>query len=376
MAYTRHNIRILLVGGGSGGHFFPLISIAEALNRSMEKPALYYAGPDRYDAEALQKEGITFIHIPAGKRRRYSSIRNFFDIFKTIYGTFVALIKLYILYPDVIMSKGGYTSVPVILAATFYRIPIVIHESDAVIGTANRLGARFAKTVIVNYSETQKLRPHKDVINLGIPVRSALLQNSAGGLSARLGMDTDKPLILVLGGSQGAERINQLILDSLDELLKDFAIVHQTGPSNFEITQLSAERLITNPDEKNRYRAVAFLNAAELNDGYAEAKLVISRAGSTSIYEIALHAKPSIIIPIPEEISHDQKTNAYEYARNGAATVMEEHNLLASLLRAEIDRIMQNEELYKSMADAARSFAKTDSASQIASLLIARAKTH
>lgn len=376
MSTSPSHIRVLLVGGGTGGHFYPLISIAEALNKTPERPELYYAGPDPYDAEALKAEGVTYVRTLGGKTRRYRSFLNFLDPFKTFFGFFVALVKLYFLYPDVVVSKGGYTSVPVVLAAAFLRIPIIVHESDSVMGRANKLGSRFARHTIVSYAEAESLLKGKSVLRFGIPIRSALLAPKTGNENATLNVDPNRPVIFVVGGSQGAERINALILDSLDELLTTFTVIHQTGEGNFELVKQSAETLIKNQDLKQYYLPTPFLDAGMLNDVYHLAHLVISRAGSTSIYEIALHGKPSILIPIPEDISHDQRSNAYAYARTGAASVLEEKNLNDSLLQAEIDRIMQNADLYNTMAQAATTFPVRESAEKIANLTTQVAREH
>lgn len=370
-------VRILLVGGGTGGHFYPLISIAEALRMNSDQDlSLYYAGPSKYDAGALASQNIQFVWIPSGKNRRYFSLLNFFDTFKTFLGLIVALLRLFIIYPDVVMSKGGYTSVPVVIAAAFLRIPIVIHESDSVVGRANRLAARFAKVVIVSYPETKTLFTHPQVMHLGIPIRTSLLAAPSSNALTELGIDPERPMILVLGGSQGAERVNELILDSLDEILTDFSIIHQTGKQNFELCKRVAENLIPDEERLKHYHPTPFLTGNMLNDAYHVASIVISRAGSNSIYEIALHHKPSILIPIPETVSHDQRTNAYTYARSGAATVMEEGNITDTLLRSEIDRIMQNDDIYGAMAKAAESFAKRDAAHTIGEVLSGIAQEH
>ena len=371
------HIRILLVGGGTGGHFFPLISIAETLNTLPLKPQLYYAGPTPYDTAMLLKEQITFVQIPSGKQRQYFSFLNYLDFFKTFFGLFVAFFKLYVIYPDVIMSKGGYTSVPVVIAGALLRIPIIIHESDAIIGKANKIGAKVARTVVTAYDETIDSVPKKNsVIKLGIPVRKILLSNPSSNAITNLNVDPDRPILLVLGGSQGAERINALILESLDELLTDFTVIHQTGTQHIEVCKLSADTLIPDASIRKHYHPIAFLDATTLNDAYHLASIVISRAGSTSIYEIALHGKPSILIPIPEDVSHDQRTNAYAYARTGAGSVMEEENLTDSLLRAEIDRIMQSEEIYAKMSSSARNFGARDTGERVAELVMKTAQEH
>lgn len=370
-------VRILLVGGGTGGHFYPLISIAEALNvYDAQDISLYYAGPNKYDTETLTAQNIQFVWVPSGKSRRYSSLLNFIDTFKTFGGLIVAILRLFVIYPDVVMSKGGYTSVPVVLAAAFLRIPIVIHESDSVVGKANKLAAHFAHSVVVSYPETKALFNRSNVLHLGIPIRSSLLAAPSQNALTELGVDPDRPVILVLGGSQGAERVNELILDSLDELLGDLSIIHQTGKQNYELCKSVAENLIPDEERLKHYHPTPFLSGNMLNDAYHVASIVISRAGSNSIYEIALHHKPSILIPIPETVSHDQRTNAYTYARSGATTVMEEGNITDILLRTEIDRIMQNEDIYNTMSKAAESFAKQDAAQEIGGLLTSIAQEH
>lgn len=376
MSSHTKQFRILLVGGGTGGHFYPLISIAEALRESDENIALYYAGPDPYDRESLSAENIQFVSIAAGKRRRYFSLLNFLDPFKTFFGIGIAIIKLFVLYPDVVMSKGGYTSVPVVLAAAFLRIPIVVHESDSIPGAANKLAARFAHTVIVSYPETASLFPHPNVVYLGIPIRKALLLPPSPETLTTFNLDPNRPVVLILGGSQGAEMINSLVLNSLDELLTDFSIIHQTGAHNFDLCRTTADNLILDPALRKNYHPIPFISGTTLNDAYHVARVVVSRAGSNSIHEIALHHKPSILIPIPEAVSHDQRTNAYTYARSGAATVMEEGNLTDTLLRTEIDRIMQNEDIYTEMVHGTQSFAKHNAAEAIRTLLLDIAEKH
>lgn len=370
------HIRILFVGGGSGGHFYPLIATAEALRVVAPSAQLSYAGPNPYDTESLERLGISFIKIPSGKQRRYRSFSNILDLFKVFFGCIVAITKLYILYPDVIMSKGSYTSVPIIIAARFLRIPILLHESDAVMGRANKLALTRARDVVINYPELAQNLNHPRIHALGIPTRTILKQPKSSLAHKNLGISIEKSVILIIGGSQGAERINDLVLNSLDELLPFYTIIHQTGAQHLETCVLSAQNLIVDTELRKGYHPFAFMNVELLNDAYHTADIIVSRAGSTSIYEIALHGKPSILIPIPEEVSHDQRTNAYTYARTGAATVIEESNLVPGLLRSEIDRIMQDTGLKNEMSRFAQAFGKTDAAEQISSLILKIAKEH
>jgi UDP-N-acetylglucosamine--N-acetylmuramyl-(pentapeptide) pyrophosphoryl-undecaprenol N-acetylglucosamine transferase len=243
-------------------------------------------------------------------------------------------------------------------------------------GRANKLGSRFARAVVISYEGVATGKSPEETYLLGIPMRSALILPPTADAIQHLGIDPERPVVLVLGGSQGAERINNLILDSLDELLRDFTVIHQTGAAHHTICVQTADRLIEDPTMRAHYHPFATLDARTLNDAYHLASIVVARAGSGSIHEIALHGKPSILIPIPEEVSHDQRTNAYTYARAGAAVVIEEENLQAGLLRSEIDRIMLDQETYKSMAAAARGFARADAAENIANLLMGIAYEH
>lgn len=372
-------MRIGLVGGGTGGHFYPLIAIAEAL-RAQEAQLgssldIRYLGPTPYSEEALASCNITFTKIPAGKRRRYFSFLNYLDIFVTLWGVVVAFFKLLILYPDVIMSKGGYTSVPVVLAARILRIPVVIHESDTKVGAANKLASKSARYIAVAYPEAAQFFPSEKTALVGMPIRRSFFTPHNNPHHV-LGIPEDKPVIFVTGGSSGAERINTLILDSLDELLPHYTIIHQVGDANlFAVRETALARKLPE-DQLARYFILGHLDNKSMTAALDAAALVISRAGSTTLFEIALKGKPSIIIPIPEGISHDQKTNAYTYAKTGAATVLEESNMTDSLLVSAINSIMQNELTYQTMQTAALNFTNAHAADTLATTLLNIAQEH
>jgi UDP-N-acetylglucosamine--N-acetylmuramyl-(pentapeptide) pyrophosphoryl-undecaprenol N-acetylglucosamine transferase len=374
-------MRIVFVGGGTGGHFYPLIAIAEALiaraktNREVI-PELFYMGPDPYDEGSLYTSGITFVRVPAGKMRRYASFKNVLDLFAVAWGILIAILKLFVIYPDVVMSKGGYTSVPVVIAAWLLRIPIVVHESDAVPGRANKIGARFARYIAITYDDSVMHFPGERTAQTGIPVRQELLAPPPGDPRQILGLKSDKPLIFITGGSQGAERINDLVISALRDLLPQFEIFHQTGAGQETVVTQTAAALIREQELLAHYHVRGFVDAKTLHAAETTAWLIISRAGSGSIYEIALHGKPSIIIPIPEEISHDQRTNAYAYARTGAALVIEERNMTPHLLVSEITRMMNAPEIMEGMRKAAKAFGTTDAAAKIADMLVAIGRSH
>lgn len=367
-------MKILLTGGGSGGHFYPLIAVAEEINKQVKEGRLlpvelFFMSDSPYDGEALLENNISFIKISSGKMRRYFSILNFFDLFKTFFGVMSATIKLFRIYPDVIFSKGAYTSFPVLFAARLLRIPIVIHESDSVPGRTNAWSGKFAKRIAVSYPETERFFDAKRVAYTGNPVRKEILQATTSGARQFLHIEENIPVILVLGGSLGAQIINEQILNILPQLVEKYFVIHQTGKANIEDVSKTAEVVLMENKNKDRYKPYDYLNNLDLSMSAGSASLIISRAGST-IFEIANWGVPSIIIPIADSNGDHQKENAYNYSRSGGATVVEEKNLSANILFAEIERIMSDKELQQKMSAGARSFVKNDAAKTIAEEII------
>ena len=375
---------IAFTGGGTGGHFYPIIAIAEALGdlvreEHLLEPKLYYLAPNSFDQKALFENGITFIRIPAGKMRRYFSLLNITDTVITLYGFVMACITLYSLYPDVVMSKGGYGSVPTVLAARLLGIPVVIHESDAKPGRANLLAARFAQKIAISFESAAPYFPAKvrsRIARTGIPIRKALMRVESEGARQYLGLERDVPTILILGGSQGAVKINEAVLSSLPELVALTNIIHQTGQANFKDVEGVAKVVLAKSPHADRYHPVNYLNEVSLQRSAAVADLIISRAGANSIAEIGLWKKPAILVPIPESISHDQRSNAYGYARTGAAVVLEEENLTPHLLVSEVRRILADKELAARMGASAAGFTDPDAARIIAKGLLQLSLAH
>lgn len=373
-------MKILFTGGVTGGHFYPIIAVAEALHeRVREKklvtPSLYFAAPDPYDKTMLVANEITFVPTAAGKLRRYFSILNFFDYFKTAWGVVRAVLRIFFLYPDVVFGKGGYGSFPTLLAAKLFRIPVIIHESDATPGRVNAWAAKFATKIAVSYPEAAQYFPAEKVALTGNPVRKALMMPAREGAHQFLGLEAGVPIIYVTGGSQGAEALNEAVLGALPELVKDYQIVHQTGGANIKEVEQRARVALTNSEHPSRYKPFAYLNDQALRMVAGTAELAISRAGST-IFELALWGTPSIIIPIPEPISHDQTKNAYAYARSGGATVIEQNNLTQNLLLSEVRRILGNKDISQKMSASARAFARADASTLVADALLDIALSH
>lgn len=375
---------IAFTGGGSGGHFYPIIAIVEALNdlvreRRLIEPKYYYLAPDAFDTNALFENGISYVHIPAGKMRRYHSIRNLVDPFVTLAGTFRALVTLSRLYPDVVVSKGGFGSIPTVLAARILRIPIIIHESDSKPGRANLLAAKFATKIAISFESSANYFPEKvrsRIARTGIPIRKALLRTEPEGARQYLDLEAGIPTILILGGSLGSLKINEAVLTALPTLVSFANVIHQTGQTHFADVEALSRVVLAKEEHANRYHPFNFLADMSLQRAAGAASVIISRAGATSISEIGLWKKPAILIPIPESVSHDQRTNAYAYAQTGAAVVLEEENLTPHLLASEVRRITGDAALSAKMSAAAAGFTDPDAARILATQVLAIGLTH
>lgn len=210
-------MKILFTGGGTGGHFYPIIAVAEAINdltreRKLLEPQLYYAAPDPYDREMLLAQNITFVPTSAGKIRNYFSILNFFDYFKTGWGVLRSVLRTFFLYPDVIFSDGGYASFPTLLAAQLFRIPVVLLQCDVDPGRVNSWASTFAVKVAVAFSEGAARLPKEKVAYTGNPIRKSVLLPAREGAYEFLALKRELPVILVVGGSQGSQILNEAVL--------------------------------------------------------------------------------------------------------------------------------------------------------------------
>ncbi|OGI68980.1 hypothetical protein A3A09_03630 [Candidatus Nomurabacteria bacterium RIFCSPLOWO2_01_FULL_42_20] len=373
-------MRVLFTGGGTGGHFYPIIAVAEKLNLLAEKEKildwkLYFMSDAPYDRTALYEQGISFIQVPAGKLRLYFSIKNIFDGLKVVLGSFTALFKMFTIYPDVIFSKGGYASFPALLAAWILRIPVIIHESDSAPGRVNKWAARFARRIAVSFDEAGKDFPPEKTAWVGQPVRTSLQRVAREGAFEYLKLDPSVPVIFIIGGSQGAQIINDNVVEALPELLNRYQIIHQCGTKNIEDINTIISVSLKNHPHKDRYKPFAYLNLLAMRMAAGASSLIISRAGSV-IFEIASWGRPSIIIPITNSNRDHQRKNAYNYSRVGACDVIEEANLSPHLLISEINRLMKDKGKREEMSKAAMAFAKPDAAEKIAREIITLALEH
>lgn len=366
-------LRVLFAGGGTGGHFYPLVAVAEELGvlatkEQWELEMRYLGAAGSYTGE-LMRHHVRVVSLLSSKLRRYVALQNLIDIPKFFLSFFQAIFKVYWYMPDVLFSKGGPGSLPVVLAAKWYGIPIFIHESDAVPGLANRIAARFAKRIAIAFAEAGQYFEGKNVALTGNPVRTFLLSGYDPQDVAKraLGFNPALPLILVLGGSQGAVPLNDFILNNLEPLIRDYQVLHQVGEKNLEEVQSELQFLLKEfvAEEKARYRAVGFLKE-EMKPALAAADLVVCRAGSGTIFELAAAGKPALLVPLPEAANGHQSANAYAFAANGAAIVVEQNNLLSNIVFTQLKKMFSEKETLAKMAAAAKQFAKPSSAAMIA----------
>lgn len=367
-------MKILLTGGGSGGHFYPLIAVAEEINRIAKEeriiaPQLFFISDFPYDTGALIENNITFVKNRTGKMRKYFSVLNIFDIIKTIIGIISSLIKVYKIYPDVIFSKGAYASFPVLVAARVLRIPVIIHESDSTPGRVNKWAGKFAEKIALSYPDAGRFFDPKKTAFTGNPIRKEILTPIKIGAYEFLKLETDIPVILIMGGSLGARIINDEVLNSLPALVENYQIIHQTGKNNIKEALKMADIILAGNIKKDRYKPFDYLNNLAMSMSAGVADLVVSRAGS-AIFEIAAWGIPSIIIPITNSVFNHQRNNAYSYARSGAAIVIEESNLNSNILVSEANRIIRNKNENDRMRKSAKEFSKIDAAGKIAEEII------
>lgn len=373
-------MKILLTGGGTGGHFYPLIAIAEKLIEIADKEKiidmkLYYMSDKPYDKHMLFENGITYVQIPAGKMRLYFSFKNISDLFKTATGMFFGLLSMFFIYPDVVISKGGYAAFPAVFAAKMLRIPVIVHESDSYPGRLNVWTAKFAEKVAISWAEAIEYLPKEKTALTGQPIRKNILHSDPEGAKEFFKLDSDLPVILVLGGSQGAEIINDIFIEVMPELLSKYQIIHQTGINNLGDVVGRSKLVMENNSNISRYVPLPYLNNLSTRKAAGAATIIVSRAGS-AIFEIASWGVPSIIIPITNSNGDHQRKNAYNYARTGACEVIDEANLTSHVLISEIDKLINSKEKLEKMKVSALAFANPMAAEKIALEAIAIALSH
>lgn len=323
--------KILFTGGGSAGHVTPNIAIINELDKN--KWDIQYIGSrNGIEKELIEKLGVPYHSISSGKLRRYMSFENFKDIFKVAKGCFEARSIIKNLKPDLIFSKGGFVSVPVIVAASSLKIPIYIHESDMTPGLANKISQRFATKIFTSFEEAKYHFPSEKTMVIGSPIRKEILTGSAQIGRAFLGFHDKRPILTIMGGSLGAKKINETVRASLKELESQFQIVHLCGKDNLDVSLLG----------RGSYKQYEYVHD-ELADILAATDFVITRGGSNAIFEFLALRKPMMIIPLSKAQSRgDQILNAKAFVGKGYAIMLEEEQLDNGTLLDGLNELKNN----------------------------------
>ncbi len=360
-------VRLVIAGGGTGGHVQPALAVVHELLQRVKLEPLWIGTRDGVEREAANEHNIPFASIQTGKLRRYFSLQTPIDAFRIPIGTAQAFIKLRRFRPDVVLSTGGFVSVPTIIAARLLGIPSLTHEQTATVGLATRINARFCDVVALSFERSRsQLQPsHGRLTVTGNPVRPMLFDGSAAKGRLQFGLDDELPLVYVTGGALGAHAINQLIADALPRLLEVANVVHQCGlaSGNGDAPRLEAAKSQLPEDLRNRY-VIRERIGSELADLYAAAALVVGRAGAGTVAELAALGKPSILIPLPGAGGDEQTVNAHVLADDGAAVILPQEQLNPNRLIAEIEAVLSTGRL-EQMAAAARLHGKRDAGAKL-----------
>ncbi|RYM04918.1 undecaprenyldiphospho-muramoylpentapeptide beta-N-acetylglucosaminyltransferase [Sporolactobacillus sp. THM7-7] len=326
--------KIVFTGGGSAGHVTPNLALIDKLKDQWS--ITYIGSKEGIEKELVQAKGIPYRSISSGKLRRYFDMKNFKDPFKVMAGVVQAYFMIRKIRPDVIFSKGGFVSVPVVIGGWLNRVPVYIHESDITPGLANRIAMRFSTKLFVTFEEAAKHFPKGKAIHTGAPIRESLLNGDRRAGLQFLGFHENKPVLLIMGGSLGAASINRAVRAALPRLLQHFQVVHLCGKGNVD------------PDlEKRRgYRQFEYIDK-ELPDVLAASTIIVSRAGSNAIFEFLALKKPMILIPLPLRASRgDQILNAKSFQAKGFCEILDNDTLTANKLQDAIASIYKNRHEY------------------------------
>lgn len=347
-------MNIILTGGGTAGHVWPIVAISQNLEKNARVKFLYVGSRQGPEKKIAQHFHIPFKGLIVGKWRAYFTLANFWDLFKTFLGLIQAYFIIITFKPNVVFAKGGYVTLPILFWVKFFKIPLVLHESDSIMGKANAWAARFAQKICVGFPVKYYPEiPFEKLVFTGIPVRPEFFEiKSTSNLLAG-----GRPVLVLTGGSQGSRPLNETFAKILPELLEKYEVYHLAGER--DAVALKKQNFATN----SRYHLEGFTE--RMPEILAQADLVISRAGATTFAEIAALGKLSILIPYPAAAADHQTANAKVYEMASAAVVVSQKNLTPSSLLSIINRLMEDEKLRNLLGHHARQFAQKDSAQQI-----------
>lgn len=327
--------KIVLTGGGTAGHVTPNLALLPYL-RAEGYEIVYIGSENGMERSLIEAEGMTYYGIPTGKLRRYLSKENLSDAFKVVKGIHAAKKLLKKLKPDLVFSKGGFVAVPVVLGAKKNNIPVIIHESDITPGLANKIAMPSARVICSTFPETLQYVPKGKGVHTGTPIRKELFEGDRAKGLAACGFSGEKPVLLMMGGSLGAVKLNNCLREILPELTKTFDIIHLCGKGNLDETLLG----------RTDYKQFEYVSDG-LNDLFAAADFIVSRAGSNSISEFLALKKPHLLIPLSARASRgDQILNAASFEKQGFARVLDEDEMTPASMQKEIFALYENKDKY------------------------------
>lgn len=342
--------RIILTGGGTAGHVTPNLALLPYLKKEGYEVA--YIGSEAYiESNIVPEMGIPYCGIATGMLRRYRTLKNLTDPFKVFKGIYQARKYIKEFKPDVIFSKGGFVGLPVAYAGFLCGVPVIIHESDMTMGLANKLAKPVARKICCNFPETVNELPKKKAVLTGSPIREELFTGDAAKGRDICGFNADKPIIMVVGGSLGAASVNKSVRDALPKLLDSYQIVHLCGK----------DKLDSSLENVAGYKQFEYVSDG-LNDIFAAADLVVSRAGANSICEILALKKPNILIPLVKASRGDQILNARSFEASGYSVVLPDDECNKDSLTKAINELYDNRTKY---IDAMSTSKQTDAISAI-----------
>ena len=368
-------MRVLISGGGTGGHIYPALSVAAQLQKHYNAEILYLGSDDGLETRLVPPTGLHFATIQAGKLHRYISWRTVMGIVRVPVGMAQAIRIVRRFKPDVAFSSGGYVAVPAGLAARLSGTPILMHQQDVAPNLSNRLLVPLATRISVAFADSVRYFPAHKTLHLGNPIRQAILDVRNVPVQearAKLGLLPDVPVLLVTGGSQGARHLNQVVCQALPELLKQCQVLQISGDKLFDETQELAEQYMSGLDEatRQRYKLVAYMNE-EMSLALQAAEIVLGRSGASMLSELAVLGKPAILVPLAPGIGGSpQETNATMFAAHKAAEVILDADLKRDLLIERVKHTLSSTNYIFNMAKEIQKLAKPDATQEIVDTIV------
>ncbi|MEW5706570.1 MAG: undecaprenyldiphospho-muramoylpentapeptide beta-N-acetylglucosaminyltransferase [Actinomycetota bacterium] len=364
-------MRVVISGGGTAGHVYPGLALAKALQKAKSDLELLYIGTATgLESSLVRQAGLSFRSIEAQGLPRKPSIKAITTFFSVGKGTIESASILRSFKPDIVVGMGAYVSLPVVGAAVLQNIPTVIHEQNAIPGLVNRILGRVASAIAITYPDTKKYFPvDKRIEFTGNPVREEVLVPDKARALKVFSVDESRKVLLIFGGSRGAQKINEAVLDAYDKWRDNdsLQIIHATGKINYELIKTAIDKL-KSPKDALLYKAYPYID--DMGEAYAIADLILCRSGATTVAEITARGLPAILVPYPFATDNHQEKNARELEKLGAAKIILDRDLTGASLFNTVEPLISDSESLMKMANASKQFGRPNAADSLADLVI------